>query len=209
MRHCRPSIGRALLHTGHHFRGCIRTIVRELWRGTYCKGISIQPILFGAHEPVPCCDPHQLSRQYGKHGPRVGALHRLSPRSSNKKYQCSFSAVLRTDVLVCFRGWLPASYKSIWRIPALQVTGLHHNSWISHGRSPNGTLVLKRTTYASCICTYINNERRTSVKIPYLAQCLKHPHHTIPTTILQLPEITVISSICISRHGSGHAWSNT
>ncbi len=44
MRHCRPSIGRALLHTGDHIRGCTGPTIRELKRGTHCKGISIQSI---------------------------------------------------------------------------------------------------------------------------------------------------------------------
>ena len=30
MRHCRPSIGRALLHTGDHIRGCTGPTIREL-----------------------------------------------------------------------------------------------------------------------------------------------------------------------------------
>ena len=30
MRHCRPSIGRALLNTGDHIRGCTGATIREL-----------------------------------------------------------------------------------------------------------------------------------------------------------------------------------
>ena len=81
------------------------------------------------HQPAPCCDSHQLPGQCGKQGPRVGALHCLSPHRSSEKYQCNFSGALGADVGT-------ASHR-----PSQQR--------VSSGRSPNETFFLKRTIYWS------------------------------------------------------------
>ncbi len=117
MRHCRPSIGRA--PPGLYRPNNTRTVVRNpLQRHQHPVHIHLR-----AHEPAPCSDSHQLPRQWGKQGPRVGALH----RRWTKRYQCKFSAALGADAGTA--GHRPAQLL------------------ISHGRSPNGTFFLKRTIF--------------------------------------------------------------
>ena len=71
MRHSRPSICRALLHTREHSRGCSSPTMRALWWKVSGKSTSIQ------------C---------------LGALHRLRPHRSNRRCQkTNFSADLGED----------------------------------------------------------------------------------------------------------------
>ena len=83
MRHCRPSIRRALPHTRDHIRGCTGSRICGVYCvGTYCKSISIQSIFTSERMSrlSRCCNSHQLPEQCRKQGPRVRALHRLRPR---------------------------------------------------------------------------------------------------------------------------------
>lgn len=55
MLHCRPSIRRALLHTGDHNRGCTGQTISGLWQGIRCEGISNQSIFTTGWALAPAC----------------------------------------------------------------------------------------------------------------------------------------------------------
>ncbi len=108
MRHCRPSAALVGLC-------CTQETTSGAVPAQQYANCSEEPTVKASasspysHEPAPCSDSHQLPRQCGKQGPRVGALHRASGHAARPK-----------DTSANFR-------QPSGRTPALQLTGLHNH----------------------------------------------------------------------------------
>ncbi len=119
-------VGLYLLHTGDHIHPGLYRPNNTRNEEPTVKASASSPYSLPSTSWLPAVAHISChARQCGKQGPCVGALHRLRPRRSTKRYQCNFSAALGADA----------------------GTATHRPSQplISHGRSPNGTFFSKRT----------------------------------------------------------------
>ncbi len=109
MRHCRPSIGRALLHTGDHIRGCTGPAIRELTRGTHRKGIGIQSIFTSERTS------------------RLPAVTHISCHGSAGSRALAWALGIAPGHASRSKDTSAISLQPLGRTPALQLTGLHNH----------------------------------------------------------------------------------
>ncbi len=108
VRHCRPSIGRALLHTGDHIRGCTGPKIRRLYRA-HCKGISIQSMFIS------------------KRTSWLPAVTHTSCHGSAGSRALAWALCIASDHAAQPKDTSTISLQPLGRTPALQVTDLHHS----------------------------------------------------------------------------------